>query len=86
MTRKVRIEKNGPGIDAWHKAQFDNPKMIAKLTKEGQKLARKAGPGFEVKEMRMRRNRPGVIVAPVTADAMREQKKNNRLGKALGGG
>ena len=86
MAKKVRIQLNSRGIAKWLRAQKSNPKMVAALKSEGEKLAKRAGPGFGVKEMRQRRNRPGVIVAPLTGEAMRTQARENRLGKALGGG
>lgn len=83
---KVRIELNKAGIQQFLRDQKQNPKMLALLDSEGQKLASRAGPGFGVMHMERRRNRPGVIVYPETKEAARAQAKENRLGKALGGG
>lgn len=83
---RVRIELNRPGITRFLRNQKQNPKMMNLLRSEGEKVARRAGPGFIVVDMERRRNRPGVAVVPGTAEAVRAQKKDNRLGKALGGG
>lgn len=83
---RVRIELNKPGIAQFLRDQRHNPKMMTLLRAEGEKVARRAGPGFTVVNMERRRNRPGVAVIPGTAEAIRAQKKDNRLGKALGGG
>lgn len=83
---KVRIELNKAGIQQFLRDQKQNPKMLALLDGEGQKLANRSGPGFEAKRMERRKNRPGVIVYPETKAARQAQAKENRLGKALGGG
>lgn len=85
MTR-IRIELNKAGIGQFLKDQKSNPKMLALLESEGQKIADRAGPGFKVERMELRKNRPGVIITAETREAMRAQAKDNRLGRALGGG
>ena len=82
----VRIEMNRRAVGEWLRAQKSNPRMNELLRAEGVKLARRAGPGFTVRTMERRRNRPGVIVYPRDERAMRLQAQENRLGKALGGG
>lgn len=82
---KTRIVLNHAGIARFLRDQKHNPKMIAALEEEAEKLAKRAGPGFEVAVSQNRRNRPGVIVYPSTAHARRAQAKDNRLGRALGG-
>ena len=82
----VRIELNKSGVRQFLKDLRGNEKMLALLDSEGQKLASRAGPGFGVKRMEQRQNRPGVIVYPETEEAARAQAKDQRLGKALGGG
>ena len=83
---KVRIELNKPGVRQFLKDLRSNDNMVGLLKSEGQKIANRAGPGFEVKRMERRKNRPGVIVYPETKAARQAQAKENRLGKALGGG
>ncbi|MSS84486.1 hypothetical protein FYJ24_06855 [Actinomycetaceae bacterium WB03_NA08] len=83
---KVRIELNKPGIGQFLKDQRSNPKMLALLESEGRKIASRAGPGFDVKRMEQRQNRPGVRIYPETRAAKQAQARENRLGRALGGG
>lgn len=83
---RVRIELNKPGVRQFLKDQRSNPKMLSLLESEGRKIASRAGPGFTVKRMEQRQNRPGVIIYPKTREAMKAQAKDNRLGRALGGG
>lgn len=85
MTR-VRIELNKAGVAQFLKDQKSNPKMLALLDSEGRNIADRAGPGFKVERMERRRNRPGVIIYPETRAAKQAQAKDNRLGRALGGG
>lgn len=83
---QVRIELNRAGIGQWLREQKQNQKMMEMLEGEGRKLAKRAGPGFAVTRMERRRNRPGVAVHPETREAKAAQSKENRLGRALGGG
>lgn len=52
---------------------------------EAQKIADRAGVGFEVLPEQSPRNRAHAVVAPVTAAALRENAKNNTLLHAMGG-
>lgn len=83
---RVRIELNKPGVRQFLKDQRSNPKMLALLDSEGRKIASRAGPGFGVQRKENRQNRPGVRIFPETREAKRAQAKDNRLGRALGGG
>lgn len=82
----VRIELNKPNVARFLKEQRSNPKILAFLDSEGRKVADRAGPGFDVKRMEQRQNRPGVIVYPETRAAKQAQVRENRLLRALGSG
>lgn len=82
-TQKANIRLNRSGIRQFLEDQRSNPKMLARLEEEGQRLAAKAGPGFVAEPRRARWDRPGMWIKPATPQAYRDQAKHNLLGKAL---
>lgn len=77
---KIVWDKTGQ----WEKLRRQ-PEVEARLKKEADKVATKAGEGYEADTGRGKtRSRASVITA--TADAMRKESKSSNLLRALGGG
>ncbi|MGP9487905.1 hypothetical protein ACT3R5_04960 [Glutamicibacter sp. AOP5-A2-7] len=82
MAKKIKVKLKSAGA----RALLNDPAVASLLMSEGQKIANRAGPGYEAVAGTRGQTRARVFIGTETTEAAIDNARNATLLRALGGG